>query len=208
MSLYRSGTIIRSTILHNLKSPKNSIFSARNFSLKNDVNVHEELQRRRSHQIRNQTSFLKLTPTAQDAISKLLQNASESSEKNQLIIDTKLTDIEEAQEIDSSESISNDVNIPVTPENGGPLKEIRENLPIFSYRQEILNLINNNQVIVLSGATGKCSNIVYHRKHHNKISHVVFLKVLAKQHKCLNTFSKIVPLSNSIVVSCVLSRDV
>ena len=33
--------------------------------------------------------------------------------------------------------------------------EVRENLPVFTKRNEILCAVQNNQVIVLSGETGK-----------------------------------------------------
>lgn len=44
--------------------------------------------------------------------------------------------------------------IPKPPAYDSPYRETRECLPIFEHRQTILNLINANQVIVLSGATG------------------------------------------------------
>lgn len=45
--------------------------------------------------------------------------------------------------------------IPKPPADDSPYREIRENLPIFNQRQTILDLIEANQVIILSGATGK-----------------------------------------------------
>lgn len=50
----------------------------------------------------------------------------------------------------------------VPPEpRGSNYKAMRENLPIFPYRQEILDNINKNQVIVISGETGKSMQTVY-----------------------------------------------
>lgn len=48
--------------------------------------------------------------------------------------------------------------IPQSIADDNPYLEGRKKLPIYAHRQEILDLIETNQVIVLSGATGECQS--------------------------------------------------
>lgn len=43
---------------------------------------------------------------------------------------------------------------PISNANQGILN-FRKNLPIFKYREEIINMIERNQIIILTGQTGK-----------------------------------------------------
>lgn len=46
--------------------------------------------------------------------------------------------------------------VPEMPRNGGCFRDTRDGLPIYPYRQEILDAIAANQVVVISGETGTC----------------------------------------------------
>lgn len=53
-------------------------------------------------------------------------------------------------------SLKKQLYAPSIEQNEGPFKDTRESLPIYLYRQEILDVIAANQVVVISGETGRC----------------------------------------------------
>lgn len=101
-----------------------------------------------------------LSTSLQCAINNLLQKYPVDESKIQRLTGIKQSEVNAVQitdDIGNEETVAK-YNIPIIPADGGPLKDTREKLPIFKHRQDILNLINANQVIVLSGATGKSNN--------------------------------------------------
>lgn len=61
-------------------------------------------------------------------------------------------------------------SLPLLPKHIHEFRDIRESLPIFVYRQEILDVIADNQVVVISGETGKISyNNIFYSEHSNPI---------------------------------------
>lgn len=47
-----------------------------------------------------------------------------------------------------------DLSPPPTLVNGGPMREQREGLPVFGFRQKLLDTIRENPVVVVEGETG------------------------------------------------------
>lgn len=104
---------------------------------------------------RDPSNLLKLAPNSQEYIAKLLEQYPRSIGNNAEIILTETAPLSaEAFDTLSNEQCAPKRFVPNTLANENPFKEVREKLPIFSYRQEILKLINENQVIILSGSTG------------------------------------------------------
>lgn len=110
------------------------------------------------------TTYLRLADTTRTSIDTLLQRnpLSEGERGSQLLVGVNAeaaNEIAVAEEEDPSTSSTIDMQLLVpTPAHDNPHRDVRESLPIFLRRQEILDLINNNQVIVLSGATGESRN--------------------------------------------------
>lgn len=105
---------------------------------------------------RQPTNLLKLAPNSQEHIARLLEQYPRADGENAEILLTE-TAPRSAAAFDAPSNGKRFVRNTLANEN--PLKEVREKLPIFAYRQEILKLINENQVVILSGATGMCNLI-------------------------------------------------
>lgn len=88
----------------------------------------------------------------------------------------------------SSDKTNAKITFGVPPEpRANALKAMRENLPIFPHRQEILEVIKQNPVTVISGETGKLITWV-NGKFETK-NHALF-QVLVKRLKCHSIFWK------------------
>lgn len=125
------------------------------------INRGYEILRRQS----SSNSYLSLSSLSRINISCLLQRNPLTNDERSVKLLTHI-EADEAnniavQDIEPESNTADDqpILIPKSPAADNPYRESREKLPIFSRRQEILDLIEANQVIVLSGATGKYVSI-------------------------------------------------
>lgn len=100
--------------------------------------------------------YMKLSDDAAAAINKLLENCPVSDEEKQ---STVFKAIENEQQVrlpyvfgDARSKLR--FNVPKMPHVQDEFRTVRETLPIYAYRDEILATINSNQVVVISGETG------------------------------------------------------
>lgn len=77
-------------------------------------------------------------------------------------------------------------SLPLLRKHNHEFRDIRESLPIYVYRQEILDVIAANQVVVISGETGKISsnNIFYSECD----VPILIRQALEKRLRCRNIF--------------------
>lgn len=116
----------------------------------------------RERKIKDNGTPLSLSNQSIDLINELLQKSPlTDEEKNLNTLTHNLNNQNKDTRLPFTYTITSNngnrktvIGVPPAPK-GNIFKSIRENLPIFPYRQEILDTVDKNQVIVISGETGK-----------------------------------------------------
>lgn len=133
--------------------PKEMLTAARRFSwgFNKKGKTHRPSYKFKHHM---KPSVLQLSPTTQDNINRLLTKYPNNEDNIRRLSAIKQPNSNGITDVTVGDEMSWNRNVPVILKDRGAHRETRLRLPIFQYRQEIVDLINANQVIVLSGATG------------------------------------------------------
>lgn len=122
---------------------------ARPFSSRNDAKIKISRNKQKQESVTEPVIF-QLSPSSQTSINQLLQKYPVNESNIRRLNGIKQIPLNSAV----NSSTSKVSYVPIAPKDGGPHIKTRQQLPIYQFQQEILSLINNNQVIVLSGETG------------------------------------------------------